>query len=222
MRGALDPIRLGGLAAMVGGAMWVAKDGLIMLGILDLGELLIVTELFIAVGLVGLHARLEGRGGRMGSVGGLLACVAVALSVVNAPYSLLFAHDGPRTPFPFNVTYFVGTLAVFVGLVLLGIAASRAEALPSRWKLLSLVVGLSALFPVWVLALVSLELPVVALGLAWILLGYVLWSSAPGTDGPGRGPGPSGGSWCGSRSSSPGRCWRWSPAEPDRYRATWR
>ncbi|HKH75580.1 MAG TPA: hypothetical protein VKA51_01335, partial [Rubrobacteraceae bacterium] len=62
MRGAPDPIRLGGLAAMVGGAMWVAKDGLIMLGILDLGELLIVAELFIAVGLVGLHARLEGRG----------------------------------------------------------------------------------------------------------------------------------------------------------------
>ncbi len=184
MRGALDQIRLGGLAAMVGGAMWVAKGGLVILGILDLGELLIVAELFFAVRLVGLHARLEGRGGRTGSVGGLLTCAAVALSVVNAPYSLFLAEDGPRTPFPFNVTYFVGTLAVFVGLVLLGIAASRTEALPPRWKLLPLVVGLSALFPVWVLTFVHLELPVVALGLAWISLGYVLWSSAPGKDGP--------------------------------------
>ena len=185
MRSAPDPIRLGGLAAMMGGAMWVAKGGLIMLGILDLGELLIVAELFFAVGLVGLHARLEGRGGRTGSVGGVLACVAVALSVVSAPYSLLFAQDGPRTPFPFNVTYFVGTLTVFVGLVLLGIVASRTEALPPRWKLLPLVVALAALFPVWVLTLVYFELPVVALGLAWILLGYVLWSSAPSKDGPG-------------------------------------
>ena len=103
-------------------------------------------------------------------MGGLLACVAVALSVVNAPYSLFFAEDGLRTPFPCNVTYFVGTLAVFVGLVLLGIAALQTEVLPSRWKLLPLV---------------HLELPVVALGLAWILLGCVPWSSVPGKDGLG-------------------------------------
>jgi len=180
-----DPIRLGGAVMMLGGAMWVAKGGLIMLRVVDLGELLIVAELFFAVGLVGLHARLEGRGGRTGSMGGLLACAAVVLSVVNAPYSLFFAEVGPWTTFPFNVTYFVGTLAVFVGLVLLGIAALRTEALPARWKLLPLVVGPSGLFPVWVLALVHLELPVVVLGLAWILLGYVLWSSVPGKDGLG-------------------------------------
>ncbi len=145
MRGAPDPIRLGGLAATVGGAMWVAKGGLIMQGIVDLGELLIVAELFFAVGLAGLHARLEGQSGRMESVGGLPACAAVALSVVNAPCSMFFAEDGPQTPFSFNVTYLVGALALFVGLVLLGIAA----------------------------------------GLAWILLGYVLWSSVPGKDGLG-------------------------------------
>jgi hypothetical protein len=127
---------------MVSGATWVAKGGLIMPGIVDLGELLIVAELF-------------------------------------------FAEDGLRTPFPFNVTYFVGTLALFVGLMLLGIAALRTEALPSRWKLLPLVVGLSGLFAVWVLALVYLELPVVALGLTWILPRDFLWSSVPGKDGLG-------------------------------------
>ena len=145
MRGAPDPIRLGGLAATVGGAMWVAKGGLIMQGIVDLGELLIVAELCFAVGMAGLHARHEGRSGRTGNVGGLPACAAVACSVVNAPYSLFFAEDGPRTLFSFNITYLLGTLALFVGLVLLGIAA-------------------------W---------------LAWIFLGYVLWSSVPGKDGLG-------------------------------------
>ena len=102
------------------------KGRLIMQGIVDLGELLIAAELFLAVGLAGLHARLEGRSGRTGNVGGLPACAAVARSVVNARYSLFFAEEGPRTPFSFNVTYLLGTLARFVGLVLLGIAAGLA------------------------------------------------------------------------------------------------
>ena len=179
-----DPIRFGGAVMILGGAMWAAKGGLIMLGVVDLGELLIAAELFFAAGLVGLHARLAGRGDWPGRIGGCLAYVAMALALVNAPYSLFFSEDGPRTPFPFNVTYFAGSLAVFVGLALLGVAALRAEILPHPWRLLPLTIGLSALLPVWVLALVHLELPVVALGLAWVLLGYVLWSNAPGKSGP--------------------------------------
>ena len=101
---------------------------------------------------------------------------AVALSAVNAPYSLFFAQDGLQTPFPFNATSFAGSLAIFVGLTLLGIATLRAGILPPRWRILPLAIGLSALLPVWVLALIHLELPVVLLGLGLMLLGYVLWS----------------------------------------------
>lgn len=169
-------IRWSGLAAMLGGALWVVKGGLILAGVVDLGELLIVAQLLFAVGLIGLHSRLGGRGGRLGRIGGFLAYVAAALSVVNAPYSVFFAEDGPQTPFPFNVTYAIAALAIFVGLVLLGLATLRAEILPRRWRALPLAIGLLALLPVWVLAFVHLELPVVVLGLAWMLLGYVLWS----------------------------------------------
>ena len=102
---------------------------------------------------------------------------AVALSAVNAPYSLIFAEDGPQTPFPFSATYFAGALAIFVGLTLLGVATLRQETLSPRWRILPLAIGLSALLPEWVLALVHLELPVVLLGLGWMLLGYVLWSA---------------------------------------------
>ncbi len=180
MRGLTDPICFGGAAMVLGGAMCVAKGGLIMMGIVDLGELLIVAELFFAAGLAGLHARLEGRGGWPGRIGGLLAYAAVALSAVNAPHSLFFSEDGPRTPFPFNATYFAGSLAIFVGLVFLGFAALRTGVLPPRWGPLPLAIGLSALLPVWVLAPLHLELPIVALGLAWTLLGYVLWSGGSG------------------------------------------
>ncbi|MCA1687833.1 MAG: hypothetical protein LC714_04415 [Actinobacteria bacterium] len=106
----------------------------------------------------------------------LASTLALALSAVNAPYSLFFAEDGPRTPFPFSVTYFVASVAIFAGLASLGLAVLRTGLLPPRWRFLPLALGLSALLPVWVLALVHLEFPVVLLGLGWILLGYALWA----------------------------------------------
>ncbi len=170
-------VRWGGIATMLGGVMWVAKGSLIMLGIMDLGELLIVAQLFFAAGLIALHSRLGGRGGLPGRIGGLLAYAAAALSVVNVPHSV-FAEDGPQNPFPFNVTYAMAALALFLGLVFLGVAALRAGTLPRRWRALPLAIGVSALLPVWVLAFVHLEIPIVVLGLAWSLLGYVIWAEA--------------------------------------------
>jgi hypothetical protein len=163
--------RWSGPAAMLGGALWVVKGGVIMLGAPD-PDLLIPAELFFALGLLGLHAPLAGRGGGPAKIGGLLAYFALAPSAVNAPYSMFFAEDGPRTPFPFNVTYFAASVAIFVGLVLLGLAVWRTGLLPPRWRVLPLALGLSGLLPVWALALVHLELPVVLLGLGWMLLGY--------------------------------------------------
>ena len=161
---------------MIGGAMWIVKGGLIMLGGPD-PDLFVPAQLFLALGLLGLHTQLAERGGRMRRTGGVLAYAAVALSMVNVPYSIFFAEDGPQTPFPLNVTYLLAGLAIFVGLVFLGIATVRAGALPGRWRTLPLIVGLSALLPVWILAFIHLELPVVVLGVAWMLMGYVLWSS---------------------------------------------
>ena len=167
--------RWSGLVTILGGAMWVVKGGLIMLGGPD-PDLFVPAQLFFALGLLGLHTQLAGRGGRLGRIGGFLAYLAVALSTVNAAYSAFFAEDGPQTPFPFNITYGVSALAIFIGLVLLGIAALRADALPGRWRTLPLIVGLSALLPVWILAFIHLEVPVVVLGVAWVLIGYVRWS----------------------------------------------
>ena len=96
--------------------------------------------------------------------------------MVNMPYSVFFAGDGPQTPFPFNVTYFSAGLAIFVGLVFLGLVTARADALPGRWRTLPLIVGLAGLLPVWVLAFIHLEAPVVVLGVGWMMLGYVLWA----------------------------------------------
>ncbi len=168
-------IRWGGLAAVLGGALWSVKGSAVMLGSQE-PDLFVVAQLFFAIGLLGLHARLAGSGGSPGRIGGFLAYVAVVLSAINVLYSLFFAEDGPEPPFPFSFTYLVAALAIFVGLVFLGIAIWREKALPSHWRFLPLGIGLPALLPVWVLALIHLELPVVVLGLAWMLLGYILWT----------------------------------------------
>jgi hypothetical protein len=171
----------GGLAAVLGGIIWVTKGSLIILGVTDLGDLLIAAELLFALAWVGLYRYLGDRGERSGRIGGLLAYLAFALSLVNAPYSLFFAEDAPQTPFPFNITILAASLAIIIGLVFLGIATLRVGVLPTRWRMLPLVIGLLALLPVWVLAFVHVELPVVVLGFGWILLGYALWSEADAT-----------------------------------------
>ena len=79
MRVSWNVIRLSGLAAFFGGAMWVVKGGVIMLGGPD-PDLFIPAQFFFALGLLGLHTRLAGRGGWPGRVGGFLAYAAVALS----------------------------------------------------------------------------------------------------------------------------------------------
>jgi len=146
-------IRWGGLAAVLGGIIWITKGSLIILGIIDLGDLFIAAELFFAVALVGLYLHMRDRGERLGRIGGVLAYLALALA----------------------------SLAIIIGLVLLGIVTLRAGILPTRWRMLPLAIGLLALLPVWVLAFVHVELPVVVLGIGWVLLGYALWSEADTT-----------------------------------------
>ncbi len=64
--------RWSGLAAILGGAMWVVKGGLVMLGGPD-PDLFIPAQLFFALGLLGLYTQLAGRGGVWEeSVGSLL------------------------------------------------------------------------------------------------------------------------------------------------------
>ena len=159
--------RLGGLAAILGGLMWVVKGG----GILLTGEQLpVVFEAampLFAVGLLGLHARLGERGGPLGKAGVLVAYAAMASAVV--------AFVTPLTPFIAAAGF-----GPFLGLVLLGSDILQARIFPPPWSALPLAMGLGApllILTGGVLALINerlLEIPIVLVGLAWILLGYAV------------------------------------------------
>jgi hypothetical protein len=158
-------IRIGGLAAMVGGLMWIVKGGSILITGQQPPVVFEAALPLFAVGLLGLHARLEGRGGPLGKAGVLVAYAALAAValVLVAPLPPLYAVAG---------------FGPFLGLVLMGSATLQARIFPPPWSALPLAMGLGG--PLLILAggglaLINerlLEIPIVLVGLAWMLLGY--------------------------------------------------
>ena len=173
-------IRWAGLAAMLGGLLWVVKGAVILLGGRQPPLTFEVALLLFAASLAGLHARLYGRGGRLAVAGVLLSYLAAASWVVNllagwlAPW--LVPDQGSSTVL--TPTYAIGGLGPFVALVLIGWAAVRGRALPRRWRAAPLALGLLAPVAIAAGPLVHIEAPIVLIGVAWVALGYGLWSDA--------------------------------------------
>ena len=110
-------IRIGGLAAMVGGLLWVVKGGSILLTGWQPPVVFEAALPLFALGLLGLHARLEGRGGPLGKAGLLVAYAALAAAAL-----VLVA--------PLPPLYVVAGFGPFLGLVLLGSAILQAKLFP--------------------------------------------------------------------------------------------
>ena len=155
---------VGGLAAMIGGSMWIIKGVSILLTGDQPPVVFEAAMPLFAVGVLGLGARL---GGSLGVAGIIVACLAavsavVALSTGLAPF-IGIAGFGP-----------------FLGLTLVGSAALQARLFPPPWSALPLALGLGGPILVLVgggLALLNerlLELPIVMIGLAWVILGYLV------------------------------------------------
>lgn len=164
----MPPSRLvwpGGVAAVIGGLMWVVKGMSILLTGDQPPVVFGAAMLFFAVGLLGLGARLGERRGPLGKAGVVVAYIVVVSAVV--------AFAAELTPF-----IAVAGFGPFIGLVLLGSATSRAGIFPSPWSALPLAMGLGG--PLLILAggglaLINerlLEVPIVLIGCAWMLLGY--------------------------------------------------
>ena len=188
-------VRWSGPLLVLGGALWVAwarvhalptmgcvgdecdLSGRSMREGSPLGSaLLIAAVLVLAAGVVGLVSRVRaaGRLGRIGRVG-LIASAAGLVTVVVAGLiqAVLFAGDFWAMP------YFVipAALALVIGFVLLGVAILRSGVLP-RWSTALLIAGTLALLGMnEQTTQVLLAIP---FGVAWAVLGAVLWSQRDG------------------------------------------
>jgi hypothetical protein len=181
-------VRWSGLAAMLGGALFVVSAVVIasmprgcigdecasrpMRETGVAGALLMLALLLVVIGAAGLVIRVRdaGRLGSLGKTGIVLGAVGAALPVIGSLIQgILFDGDYPLMP------YFVipGVLALVVGFVLLGLAVLQAKVLP-RWTAVLLIVG--------TLAMLGFNdqnaraLMAIPNGIAWVAVGYVLWS----------------------------------------------
>ena len=181
-------VRWGGLAAAAAGVLLAAKGAAIILSDADPSFVPPATLLF-SLGMVALHARLEGNGGLLGTVGAILAWVALAASLVNLIGLALSvpAPGDPEAPALLRVTYMAAFVGILIGLLALGIAALRARVMPAPRSAVPLAVGV-LWFPLQGVGFaISDGVGLVLGGLAWMPLGYVLWSrSATPTERPSR------------------------------------
>ncbi len=182
--------RWSGLAAILGGALWIigavihaskprgciaeecAFRPMRESGALD-GILMLLSLVFLAVGVAGLVilARNTGRFGKMGKTGIVIGAAGVALLLIAILIQVIFfgGDDFPLWP----AFVIPGLLAIVAGLVLLGVAILRSGVLP-RWTAALLIIGALAMLGVnEQTARVLLTIP---LGVAWVAVGYVLWS----------------------------------------------
>ncbi len=145
-----------------------------------------VALLLFALGLVGLHTRLEGHGGKSGWVGGALAWASIALApVVVGSFVVFFflivaaGDDYEITFFPLPILVGLTWLFITSSLVLLGIAVRRVGALPGRWRWLPLSMGVAGLPLIMISPYLFLTLDerlldslFIVPGLAWVMLGW--------------------------------------------------
>lgn len=140
-------IRWGGPALMLGGLLWVLTYLVEIISGMTAGEaaynradasasilvwfwgvFFMGALFFLGVGLLGVRARLEGRSKVLGTVGALLACVAILAASINL-VTLTSVFGEPTANDGLGFLGIIGTLG---GSLLLGIAALRAKVLP-RW-----------------------------------------------------------------------------------------
>lgn len=187
----LDFVRWGGLASMIGGALWaVTPLREPLLGGRFPGHpvfrpynfVLVVIAVLLIMGLLALHNRYRRRYGRLGTVGAIVIFVGYALLFFGSVPAVLFTSDGLRGLIIAGQDLgFLGALISGVGAILLGIALWRAQAasrLGALLLIIALPVGFTGTILVSAVGLADIAgLPLTVLyGGAWIILGTQLRS----------------------------------------------
>lgn len=183
---------VGAAAAVLGGIIWTVKGvsiiltGRDVLAGVDLGHAFITFQGLFALAVIGISELVLARshpddiapGGRRTAIGRWFAWLGLGLAVVVA---VLWAFDGLDEGPVASFAAVGATLGWMAGAGLVGLSALRRRALVGPWRWVPLGVGVAAVPLFIAFGLASnflgerwLEVPVVAIGLAWIAFGVSL------------------------------------------------
>jgi hypothetical protein len=175
--------RLGGFTTVLGGACWIVKSGAILATGYQPPVLFEAAPVLFAAGVVGLRERLPKGGGLLGLAGLLLAVVG-ALATIGALISTRGGTETTREE-EFSPLIFVGFVATLIALLFVGIPTWLSKALRPHWHTLPVVL-VASVFPLMIAGglLESiderlLEIPLLVLGIGWLLLGYAIAERGP-------------------------------------------
>jgi hypothetical protein len=170
-------IRLSGLAAMVGGVVYT------MLGLL-LGFRAPLFYVLLGIGamaaIAALHTLQRRHYGLSGAVASVTAFVGIAMIVVSMPMRALgSAMEGAAA-----ISFLVGLLVAFVGILALGVVTVTARVLPF-WCGVALIVGgfgfVVELVGDWILGAAGtgyFNALVLVVGVPWVVVSYAVFRAA--------------------------------------------
>ena len=175
----MTKIHIGGLATIAGGTLGVILTPILTYlwishskSYLYFGRVYFLVYVGCLAGIAGFATLRKQSSSRTGAERTGLGMVSGGLAVSLAGDIPAYWGGSPRADFnlvqaaAFSIEL-LGLLILLAGSTVLGVACLRDKTLP-------LALGVSSLLPVWVLAFVHVELPVLILGFAWTLLGYML------------------------------------------------
>lgn len=179
--------RCAAAAAVIGGAAWVVKAGVIFATGDEPSATFAIGLVLFPFALLGLRSTLADVSGRAARAGGLLAALAAVCAVSTLVVRAVGGEavepteDEVTALTPFITLTALGTLGA---LIALGIATRRAQALAHGYASLPLAMGVATI-PLLILGTALegvderlFEVPIALLGLAWIGLGVALRNSA--------------------------------------------
>ncbi len=186
---------------MLGGVLFSGKVLWNMIGIRPshatdaTDHLFFFAPLFLLIGMAGFCTLCAQRYGTLGKLGCFISLSGLAVGTIGSLVGVWVE--------PLGLAYWLGFRFLCIGLVLLGVATIKAQALPGGWSALPLALGLvglgRALFMFFAVTMGSKGLEAsetgdelgtflsswagtltsvlgVLFGLGWLCLGYALWT----------------------------------------------
>jgi hypothetical protein len=176
----VDLIRLGGLAGMLGGGIWVAALAIYSTqplgeqgwreGTFPLNPFMVVAFLLIFAGVLGVHQLQRYSSGLFGKVALVVTCLGLGLLALGR-----VLVDLGVAPWYFAA---LPAMIFVLGLFLLGVSVALTRSLPRSVGIL--LAAAAFLMPVsnFETREIVLAMP---LGFAWVLAGFLMWSRKAGS-----------------------------------------